>query len=737
MRKCFCAESGSPVQLALVLLILLPVYSAAGQTYNHTIHVDPVGTIGQDSNDGTEGAPLRTIQEAMNRAVAWKRQYQSTRVVLHPGTYREPLISFGYTNWPSNDPDNRTPILVEAQHKGTAVISGADIWTDWQLDANDVYVHDWPYDWGVSPDPWNGVREIADIVLRREMIFVEGEFLEQVLSRGEVSPGRFYVNESENKVYVSPPSGISMENAKVEVAVRERLWEQFYEDAVTIRGIVFEHAATAWEDGSAAVLISGSDRTLIEDTDFLWTNWQGLYLGESEDVTLRRVKFNYHGGQGWGMFRDKRLYIQDAETSFNNWRGRQGGFQGWSIGNKLLSVHGLTIRRLTAKNNYSRGLWLDYDISDAVLDQLNVSDNLLDGVWIEASQGPITVKNSVFCDNGWSGLRTTYSQRVTVDGNKFARNATREDVELNFSQLLIAGGGTRVIQNFETRSQLPLKVKDWTVTNNEFLGSEVFHHPYAKGPTLIDTDFKHAEWAEFLRSFTVDYNKWHHPSRDNVFGFPDYNDLTLAGWQNSTGQGRHSTFDRSSPGDICAVPRPNDVVDLLGESERTAVTRNVDVSLDNAPSAYISMSTFDLNEVSEMQLFVNGHEVPISERLIGATRWVRDSVEVSSDFFVEGTNELRFVVGLRPNGPTTIGYKVSDVSISRGQNANAVGIDDLQDAVDFELTGNYPNPFAESTTLTFSLPRTAEVHYEVFDLLGRIVFRSPDRQMAARAQCDW
>jgi hypothetical protein len=39
----------------------------------------------------------------------------------------------------------------------------------------------------------------------------------------------------------------------------------------------------------------------------------------------------------------------------------------------------------------------------------------------------------------------------------------------------------------------------------------------------------------------------------------------------------------------------------------------------------------------------------------------------------------------------------------------------------FALTGNYPNPFTERTTITFELPRDARVTLEVYDLLGHRV----------------
>lgn len=47
------------------------------------------------------------------------------------------------------------------------------------------------------------------------------------------------------------------------------------------------------------------------------------------------------------------------------------------------------------------------------------------------------------------------------------------------------------------------------------------------------------------------------------------------------------------------------------------------------------------------------------------------------------------------------------------------------------LSQNYPNPFNISTTVRFSVPSPARVCLEVFDILGRRLFTSPDRMLPA------
>ena len=512
----------------VIMLLLGCALHAEAQPVERIIRVE---TGGGPAADGSDERPFGRISDAVRLAVLLKQRRVASRVEIGPGTYREGPIEFGYSNHTSNDPTNATVIEVVAREPGTVVISGSDVFSDWKHDESGLYWHEWARRWGVSPNPWAGEAEMTDIVLRRELLFVSGERQRQVLERSALTDGTFLVDEARGRIWLKPGPDVDLDESLVEVGVRDVLWDQNHEDHVTVRGLVFQHAATPWEVAKAAVRVSASDGTRFEHCTIVDTNWTGLYVGESAGVRLRNLVLNHNGGQGWAMFRVRDLVVEDSETSYNNWRGALGGFTGWSIGNKILSAHRLRIYNHRAIENASRGLWLDYDIADAVVDSLVAMRNKRDGIWIEASQGPITVTRSTISDNAEAGIHSTFSRNVVVDSNIIAGNGE--------AQLKIGGASTRVVRDFESGRDLYLSAGGWVITRNVFGISSA--NASAGVLTVLRTEaMSDADWSGFARTVVSNENVFRAAESAVVFQILGRR-MGLTSWRRLTGQDGRST----------------------------------------------------------------------------------------------------------------------------------------------------------------------------------------------------
>jgi hypothetical protein len=297
---------------------------------------------GSDSNSGTSSRPFKTIGRAAQLALANSRRNLPTTIIVNPGIYRESIEIAG------SSPDVGGPITIQASKIGSVTISGSDQWTGWQVDAQypGTYVHPWTNSWATGESP-KGFPAMDPIVLRREMIFVNGKLLTQVLSQNQMSEGSFFVDDSNGRALMWPPSGTDMTSADVEVSVRSKLFESHRLSGLTLRGLAFEHAnpGVAMRPAAAVAIFNGVNE-LVEDCTMNWNNWIGFLYNNVTNSTARRVVASYNGGVGMSGFRFRNVTIEDVQTSYNNWRGALGQSKDRepSCG-KFLRLHGAIFKR--------------------------------------------------------------------------------------------------------------------------------------------------------------------------------------------------------------------------------------------------------------------------------------------------------------------------------------------------------------------------------------------------------
>jgi hypothetical protein len=297
------------------------------------------------------------------------------------------------------------------------------------------------------------------------------------------------------------------------------------------------------------VTISGGSNNLVEDSDFTWNNWIGFAYSGSLNSTARRIMANHNGGAGLDIYALNHAVFGDVEVSDNNWRGAGGNFYGWAVaGAKFGRIHGGSFTRFKAIRNHTRGIWFDFDNRDIVVDHLFTAENERDGIFLEASQGPITIMNSRICGNGTEGVLTSNSSFVNLKTNTIYGNKKY--------QILVSGEPEgRKVEDRETHAQYTLLAEHWSIDQNVIMGLDLT-------VPLIGTYQTMMNWRVFLTSLTSDHNTWYTPNAESAFQLNVDNNggspklVNFARWREAIGQDKNSVFGRPAidPATACAAP---------------------------------------------------------------------------------------------------------------------------------------------------------------------------------------
>jgi hypothetical protein len=489
------------------------------------VHVDADDPDADDANPGSARRPVRTVQRGVRIALDHNTAGDATRVVIHPGVYRETI------DLPASDDATAAPMTLEGSDDGGVVISGADVWEGWSSPEGDgVYIHHWPFTWGEDepPSSWDE-QDLGGVLQRRELVFVDGTPLRQVGSADAVraNPGTFSVSEDDEEIAIHPLPGAAPPDAVVEVAVRPRVFRARQRENLSLRNLTFRHANTPLQRG--AVILDGVDTAHLEGVTAEWNAWAGLAIIDSDDVTVTRSAANHNGILGFSTYQTRGLYLDDVENSSNNWRGAWVGYHGWEAGSKFFSSRDTTLHRFVAVNNRSHGLWLDYDHSDVVIDEALLAGNLRHGLFLEASQGPFVVRDSTICANGRAGVFDGKARQVHLEGNRVFGNGR--------GQLVLSGDpGGRDVTFWDTGTETRVNSGEWRLRDNRF--GAVDDAP------LVTTTLSADEWETFRSSLTSGGNVWSAAEPDDVFELPEGGPTDFTGWQEQTAQDRDSRFEQ-------------------------------------------------------------------------------------------------------------------------------------------------------------------------------------------------
>ena len=538
-----------------------------------TLHLDAQSSKASDSNDGSEAAPLKSIVGALKSAVPLRSQGRNVRILFYPGIYRDYLISGSGDQegetvpWPYwNLPDADTELVFEAKEPGRAVISGADVWTGWRSLGNGRWARDWPFDWGAPKAGGTifGGPVISEAAARRELVSVDGRRLAQVLREQDLRPGTFRVDEAANQIVIAAEGNADLNASMVEVGVRSRLFYVWNRSHITLRGLVFTHSVDRFAEQAVAFQIGqgrGCSNITLDNVRIVG-NGQGGFESFCNNVEMRNnvVSDNGYGGlfgaygSGWRL--------DGNTTDGNGWRAWAGGYKGWSTaGLKVVVMQDFVVKRHRSVANLADGFWIDTQSGGVVLEDSVIANNLWNGVFLEASAGPFTVRNNLICGSGLSDLLLASVAKVTLDGNRILSTAAVNAELPSQSTAIFFGETWRIDRGLgngglgTTPGEYPLReitMKGNVVRAQGAGRSLTGNYWYFADSTQSGAAQVRADHAVFMRTLVSDNNTWFaeqpKPFRITAVATGYEEPFDFAGWRAVTAQDMGSKYGKVDAG---------------------------------------------------------------------------------------------------------------------------------------------------------------------------------------------
>jgi parallel beta-helix repeat protein len=556
--------------LALLAALLAPLtmrlsqaQTTSADTQVVTLHINPQAVNANDNNNGDESAPLKTIAGAFEKMIPLRQSGAGVRFLLYPGTYRTPLLGkwdSGVQNRVDRLPAGAAPLIFEATEPGKTIISGSDVWTDWQNQSNGLFTREWPHDWGAPKPDWAG-PDVTEMTARREMVFVNGERLTQTLDGAKLDDNSFYVDEAANQIRVKVASNVDLNAATVEVAVRKALFFAWDQSNITLRGLVFQHANDAFSEaavsftgyGSSNYPSTGCTNITLENNRIVQNNQAGIDVTARSNVTMRGNTVNDNGFLGIGGGYLSTVVMQGNETARNSWRAWAGNYKEWATaGVKFLTVDSLTVRRHVAFDNQSDGFWLDTDVKNTIIEDSFFARNAANGLVLEHNGGPFVVRNNTICKNYKSGVSLWSSSGVQLQNNTIANNARIRDGQpagpdpFWAGQILLAESRRKSIGQpgltFPEKRTLETYLENLELTGNTIVGgpNQWLIATYFLDRTISDSGNvdgdRGSSYNRFVTSLKSSNNTWHSPdAQPFTWNYPTESEpLDFAGFASRT-----------------------------------------------------------------------------------------------------------------------------------------------------------------------------------------------------------
>jgi parallel beta-helix repeat protein len=363
-----------------------------------------VATNGSDANSGTDPAhPFATIQAALNQA-----NVAGDVVQVAGGTYRGQFNTHFVASGTSG-----APITLQAAPGQTVIVDGAELITGWtEVGTSPVYTYtNWNEYFAPQATGTNDARSDP-----RDQLFVDGQYLPEVTSLSQISPGTLYVSPSGTHAIdvwladSSSPNSHTMEGTATASPLFTTYSGSSWTSNVVINGLQFQDCANVAQSSNAAVQVNGGQNVTVENVTVQYAAGAGIGLSTSNTL-VKNCHFNHNGQEGIASSASTNLSIIDCETAYNNTLPSKQYDVLWEAGaTKFVESTGVIVDGLVSHDNYGDGLWFDYENTGAIIRNCVISNNYGYGIHYEVSY-TATIYNNLIFNNHFH-----YNYQSGVDG---------------------------------------------------------------------------------------------------------------------------------------------------------------------------------------------------------------------------------------------------------------------------------------------------------------------------------
>ena len=411
---------------ALLACILFLVPESLAATYFVARH-DPAAS---DSSTGALHHPWKTLGRAAQAPLR-----PGDTVLVESGVYRETVhISV------SGEPGR--PITFAAAPNADVVLKGSDVVTGmwerftgapsvkepypnasasvWRIKLRDDYFAGMaPQDRYISSvfqDDTHSLQQIGEDHIYKNDKWQEITNIGRGLS--DIYPKAYFFDQPTQTLYVCIAGDPNW--SLWEIGTRGFVFDVEKAHDVTLRGFQVRHNRQPGGQWSMAG-VGESERVLIEDCQFAYSDSCGLGVGRSKDCTVRHCSFTDNGDTGVALGWCTDCKIQDCAVLFNNTRHFEEGWAAGGIKNIPENTRCL-VDGCEVAYNHGPGVWFDTANVACRITGNVIHDNESNGIHYEINAGGGLIANNLIYANGGRGIYISGSQNVWIVYNTVAEN---------------------------------------------------------------------------------------------------------------------------------------------------------------------------------------------------------------------------------------------------------------------------------------------------------------------------